>query len=261
MDRAIRDRLPPRQFNEAFLISLPNRFVFARMPKVANSTLKHLIYSMEKMPWGRPIRDDLIHDSHYGTVTRPAMLGFSSQILHDALFSDQFFRFTVVRNPYAKTLSGYLDRYMSPNSSIRRIVNKIAAANGWLPSQDGDVTFSTYLRAIGDMPTRHMEVHVSPQVTQSLHDLVSYHFTGAFETLAADMQHVARTLWDRDDADLGFKSPSRTDATSRLREFYGADDIALVNRIYKRDFDAFGYPMVDSPGAFSDPDAIFRRGA
>ncbi len=259
MKAALRERMPARQINEAILISLRNRFVFTRVSKVANSSLKHLVYSMEKPTWAGPVRDDLIHDSQYGPVIRPAMLGLSSPILHRALYSDTFFRFTFVRNPYAKALSTYLDRYMAKHSTVRRLVNEVAVAQGWLAAIEDPVDFPTFLRAIAEMPQRHMEVHISPQYIQTLSEVIPHDFIGALETLAEDTSHVARRIWGRDDAALGFKSPSRTDATTRLKDSYRTEDIALINRLYQRDFEMFGYRMVQEPEAFSDPDVVFRK--
>ncbi|MDK3074537.1 sulfotransferase family 2 domain-containing protein [Sedimentitalea sp. JM2-8] len=341
MKQALQDRMPLRQVNEALLISLRNRFMFARVPKVANSSLKHLIYNMEKMPWSDPIREDMVHDSNYGPVLRPALLGYESPILHRALFSDRFFRFTFVRNPYARALSGYLDRYRDKGSVIWRavndtavrqgwltvpdgedlfsrdvlqrylaehptlrgtvqdianangwfpdpdddldfsshllkalsayvnghtaettrmaqIVNRIAVQNGWLASLEAEVDFSTYLRAIAEIDPRGMDVHVSPQTVQTLSDLVPYDHVGAFETLAEDVAIIGRRIWGREDAALGFQSPSRTDAGSRLQEIYTDADITLINRIYEKDFTTFGYRMVDKVADFSDGSAVLR---
>jgi hypothetical protein len=259
MKKAMQALMPPRQINEAILISLRNNFVFTRVSKVANSSLKHLVYSMEKPAWSRPIRDNLIHDSLYGPVIRPDMLGLASPILHEALFSDSFYRFTFVRNPYAKVLSAYLDRYMAKDSSLRRLVNTSAVRNGWMSSADEDVSFSMFLRAIAETNPRHMEVHISPQYVQTMIDLVTYSYVGAFETLAEDTRHVAKRLWGKDDAALGFKSPSRTDATSRLLEIYTDADIALVNRVYERDFETFGYRMADRVADFADDSMAVRQ--
>lgn len=259
MKTALRDRMPAPQINKAILISLKNRFVYARVPKVANSSIKHLIYGMEQAPGAQPIRDDLIHDINYGPVVRPAMLGLASPILHEALFADDFFRFTFVRNPYAKALSNYLDRYMAQHSTVRRQVNRIAVAQGWVSDPEAEVDFSTFLRSIAEMDARKMDIHISPQSTQVLSDLISYHYIGGFETLGEDMAWLANRIWQKPQIDLGFKSPSRTNATLRLKDSYGAQDIALVNRIYAKDFEAFGYRMIEGTGAFSDPDVVLRQ--
>ena len=55
MRMALRDLMPPGQVNKAVLISLRNNFVFTRVPKVANSSIKHLVYSMEQGPGGTQI--------------------------------------------------------------------------------------------------------------------------------------------------------------------------------------------------------------
>lgn len=258
MKTAMCERMPPRQINEAFLISLRNKFVYTRVPKVANSSLKHLVYSMEKPSWAGPVRDNLIHESQYGPLIRSEMLGLASPLFHRALFSGNFFRFTFVRNPYAKALSTYLDRYMSKHSTVRRLVNEIALKNDWVPSEDENVTFSEFLRAVEEMPPWHMEPHISPQYIQTLSELVTYSYIGSFETLVEDTQYVAKRIWGRDDVELGFKSPSRTNAITRLHEMCSDADIALINRLYERDFQVFGYQMVNRVADFEDDSAMQR---
>lgn len=258
MKAALQARMPLAQVNKALLISLRNNFVFARVPKVANSSLKHLIYDMERMPNSDPIRDNMIHDNNYGPVIRPAMLGFASPLLHRALFSERFLRFTFVRNPYAKALSNYLDRYMDTGSTVRRVVNRTAVAQGVLSDPEGEVSFSAYLRAVEEMGMRGIDIHISPQSTQTLADLVRYEHVGAFETLAEDMAALAKRIWGKEDVALGFKSPSRTNATARLQEMCSDADVACINRLYEEDFATFGYRMLDRVADFADDSVVLR---
>lgn len=251
--------MPLPKIDKAVLISLKNHFVYVRIPKVANSSIKNLIYRMESFHPNEKIREKLTHDIHYGPVIRPSMLGFNSPLLYRALFTGPFFRFTFVRNPYARALSNYLDRYMARHSTVRRQVNASAERLGLLPAGEDIVSFPAYLQAIAGMKPRGMDIHLTPQVTEALADLIPYDFVGGFETLAEDMTTIAQRVWKVDEIDLGFQSPSRTNATDRLRDAYTNDEIALVNQIYARDFETFGYRMVEDVAAFDDPGIVLRQ--
>lgn len=251
--------LPRNQVNKSILISLKNRFAYFRIPKVANSSLKHLIYRMESYPAGSEPRADMTHDINYGPVVRPAMLGFDSELFQEVLYSDTFFRFTFVRNPYAKALSNYLDRYMAKNSTVRKHVNRVALGEGWLKRENETVPFKTYLHCVSKMDTRRMEIHISPQRAQCLWDVVDFSFIGSFESLADDVLVVANTIWGENDVELGFQSPSRTNAATKLMENYDEEGLDLINSIYAQDFEAFSYRKLETPQAFSDPAALLRE--
>ena len=257
-EKRLRHEMSLRQVNKAILISLKNRFVYLRIPKVANSSIKHLIYRMESMAGDATLRDDMIHDIHYGPVVRPHMLGFNSALLQQALCSDDFFRFTIVRNPYAKALSNYLDRYMATHGTVRRQINRMAFDKGWISDRGTTADFSTYLQSATCMPLKQMDIHISPQYVQALVNIVEFDYVGSFETLSEDLSAIAGRIWGRTDIDLGFHSPAKTDAAAKLREAYSEATIAMVNEVYAKDFEVFGYPRVDKPEELSDPDALLR---
>lgn len=260
LQKALAAQMPLRQIDKAILISLKNRFAYLRIPKVANSSIKHLVYRMESFHPKIEIRDNLIHDVHYGPVLRPSMLGFQSPLLRDALFSEDFFRFTFVRNPYAKALSNYLDRYMAKHGTVRRAVNRVALSQSWITDEEQEVSFSIYLRSVALMDPRKMDIHISPQSTQSLSGLVPIDFVGALETIEDDLQTVAKKIWKVDNVDLGFQSPSRTDAGSKLMQAYTLEDLEVVNRLYASDFVTYGYRKVSDPSQFGNANIIFRSG-
>lgn len=259
--RTLSGMLPLHKVDRAILISLKNRFVFARIPKVANSSIKNLIYRMESFHPQQKIRENLTHDIHYGPVIRPSMLGFNSRLLNRALFSKAFFRFTFVRNPYARALSNYLDRYMDKHSTVRHQINASATRLGLIPNGEEILPFPIYLTALSKMEPTGMDIHLTPQVREAMTDLIPYDFVGSFENLAEDLAWVAQRIWQVGEIDLGFQSPSRTNAADRLRDSYTSREIALVNSIYAADFETFGYRMVEDMAAFNDPTIVIRQPA
>ncbi|MDM8167648.1 sulfotransferase family 2 domain-containing protein, partial [Roseovarius sp.] len=232
--------------------------IYTPLPKVANSSIKHLIYRMETFHSPEKIRDAAIHDINYGPVIRPSMLGFDSELLKEALFSREFFRFTLVRNPYARALSNYLDRYHSPNSTVRKQIGQVATEFGLQKVSNEPLGFSDYLFCLKHIPQRRQDIHLLSQVTYGLFDLLDYDFVGSFERIEQDLATVAKRIWDKDNVSLGFQSPSRTNAASKLRSAYSDKQVALINEIYAKDFHTFGYTMLTNAEDLSDPDALLR---
>jgi len=245
--------------HKAVLISLRNKFVYVRVPKVANSSIKFSIYDNERIEGSSEIKQRIIHDIHYGPIIRPAMLGFDSEILNEALFGDTFFRFTFVRNPYAKALSNFLDRYQSENSSVRKIVNRFAFRHNISESPKSDLSFSQFLQAIEKIPPGKMEIHISQQSTQLMLGLVEYNAICAFENITNEWNIIGSKLWEKFIPDFENKSPSQTDAGQKLVKYFAEDDIERVNKIYESDFLALGYPILTKPKQFLEPEAILRE--
>ena len=71
-------------------------------------------------------------------------------------------------------------------------------------------------------------------------DLVPYNFVGTMETFTADFAHVIHTLFGPD-ATIEVFAPHRTQASERLRHYYGAEERAIVDELYRDDFAALGY--------------------
>ena len=248
-----------RFVHKAILISLKNRFVYVRVPKVANSSVKFSIYNNERLPGTSEIKERIIHDIHYGPVIRPGLLGFDSEILNEALFGDTFFRFTFVRNPYAKALSNFLDRYQAEDSSVRKLTDRIARRRRIVEPDTSDMNFSQFLQTIEKIPAKRMEIHISPQSTQLMIGLVDYHEICPFENITSEWNRIGSKLWKGFKPSFDNKSPSRTDAGQKLSTYFDLDNIRRVNRIYEQDFVNLGYKMLDRPEDFLKAGAIERE--
>lgn len=160
---------------------------------------------------------------------------------------DREFVFTFVRNPYARALSAYLDKITGTRD--------LAV---WRPFAerhnlgDDEISFAEFLRLIATEPPETMDTHWRPQSQIIGADLVPYNFVGAIETFTADLTHVVHTLFGPD-AKIEVFAPHRTQASERLQEYYGAEERAIVERLYHDDFAALGYA--------TDPEQLERARA
>lgn len=191
---------------------------YNRVPKAANSSVvvnlaqQKLGYEIESKPakclFRRP-----------SSLSNREMAGFGS-----------LYRFTFVRNPYVRVLSAYLDK----------IERKAAQGNGKA------ISFSEFLRQLerGDL---YRNAHWAPQASLLLLPVTEYDFIGRVESLERDLAAVLATLQGRP----GDRPPRSalgnwTGAGGRLAQYYDDDSLAIVRRLYARDFEAFGYePAID----------------
>lgn len=164
--------------------------------------------------------------------------------------------FTVVRNPYTRVLSAYLDKIVrpEPNSITRR---RMALQYGLAPDHVPD--FAAFLRLIAQ-PGHLLDPHFAPQVANTL----PYAF-GATVHAFEDLATRAPQLSDLMGAPLQIRQRHATQATA------GAltdDAAALISALYAEDFDTFGYsrdpalrhaPPASVPQVIAPGDGITAR--
>lgn len=140
--------------------------------------------------------------------------------------------FSIVRNPYVRVLSAYLDKIARPNVVGRQF----RVVHGLDPK--APLSFAEFLGLLD--PARHVfDQHWRPQVQLLLVGhlrLDRVHFLEDFSTTAGDLEAFL-------DRRLGFAVRDRhaTGAADRLAAHYTEAEAATVRRLYAEDFATFGY--------------------
>jgi hypothetical protein len=214
-------------FRLCFTSAKQQKFMYALIPKVASTTIIARLY---KQKIGKePLQ---------GTQHKVLMREFRDKRPYDPTRND-YFTFTVVRNPYTRILSAFLHTMHRPQS-----VTKFRTMLGFgLPDVE-DVTFGDFLRCIRDIPIDEMNGHFCPQwYLLQLNHSIKFDFIGRFESLESDLQALLRYIGD-DKVNGSNMISHRSHATyagEKLRQYYGDEEQALVAEIYEDDFKYFGY--------------------
>ena len=142
------------------------------------------------------------------------------------------YTFTVVRNPFTRVLSAWLDKIRG--ETLQR--QQFCHAYG-LPV-DADISFLDFLRALDPDATvmdKHWRSQAQNVYAHSL-DIDSVYHLENFDANAA-------TLAERLELDSGFttRKPHATGASRKVREFYCDESVELVQTLYAEDFRLFGY--------------------
>jgi hypothetical protein len=155
------------------------------------------------------------------------------------------FVFTIVRNPYVRVLSAYLDKIVRHRGPLAW--GRFAAAHGL---GDGPLAFGDFLRLVAATPEDQMDVHWRPQSCCLAPSVVPYDFIGSMETFQADIAHVLHRIFG-DRVPLRDIVHHRTGSSGQLAQHYGSEEIRLVRQIYAADFANLGYS--------TDPTVLTRR--
>jgi hypothetical protein len=201
-------------------------------PKVACSTIKTSLWLAESPT------------TFTGDPHRRRNSPFPSKADELAADLDRFLRstfFSVTRNPYARALSGYLNKIVREHGENTDRENgvwvKFCRQYGLSP-EDPPPRFGDFLRIIADDKPHDINPHFRPQHLNLLHPIAPMDFIGHLE----DMDTVESFLRQRGVL-MRTLAPRPTNAQNRIGEYFEPETIALVQRIYADDFALYGYAL------------------
>ncbi|MFC5570454.1 sulfotransferase family 2 domain-containing protein [Lysobacter yangpyeongensis] len=220
------------------VISHRHRFLHFVIPKTASATLRQSLAPFADIGW--PVSKYQQH------VTIAAFLRSE----HAPLFPD-YFKFAFVRNPYDRIYSGYLqDRYAA--ETYPRWIR----AKKPLFDEIGD-DFSTYFNEYAlkaDLENDWQWICFCPMsaFTVDAGGKLAMDFVGRAENLAQDIATLASRLrLPLEKAPDENVRQGLCSAEPKYLPHFDRRTIFAVNATYRRDFELFGYPMLD-PDSFPE---------
>lgn len=206
------------------------RFFYNAIAKAGHSTV---LANLAELKLGHAIDDETAKS---GTFIRPSELTES----HMREF-DNYFKFSIVRNPFTRILSAYLDKIVHGSRGQMRPEGLRFPETGAAPSF---ADFCAYLEN-GHL---HDHYHFAPQTSVLLLPLAAFDFIGKLESLGPDLAFIrARLANVPADAPIRNQDTHRTGSNEKIREYYTEELASRVGRLYREDFVALGYaPEMDS---------------
>ncbi len=201
---------------------------YNRIKKNANTTVVLLL---------RELDTGVIEDRDVAKVQAPLLFDLSREELSRPLAF-----FVVVRNPYSRVLSAFLNKFGNPVYARRH--------GAFARTPEGFAAFVRWLEAGG----LRRDAHWNLQTRLMLLPLARYDHVVRFEALRPGLEAVlaARGLAlppGRLDTLYPSDRDKETKADAKLRAFYDADTADRVARLYAADFAALGYSAEFPPPA------------
>lgn len=216
--------LDPRRIRQNLLVNHRKRYVFLDNPKSASSTVKRELWDIEKAE-GRK-KGEAVATSIHGA--RFLKTSFGREIR-------DYFSFAVVRNPYSRVLSAYLDKVASERAAGMVFRKQAGLAN------DAAVSFADFVRAISKSTPIEDDRHWTLQYDNLLQECFRIDLIGSVENIGAffgafsERFKMAGGNLDR--------SPHATGAAEKVSRYYDDELQSLVAEKYRRDFEVFGYSL------------------
>jgi Sulfotransferase family len=220
--------------------------VYIANPKAGCSTIKHSLKEAQAAAYTRSGRcfKRIADEPHLGDACLRRK-GLTPKACR------RRYLISCVRNPFARALSGYLDKVRGtgtrryPELRHRRIR-----------------TFEDHLRALADYKPRDINPHFRPQRLNLDLPRLSYDTIFFLENLVPLSRFLAQI---HPGARLETFAPHSRGAAGKLREHYTDRTLRLVREIYTQDFEAFGYSeeldaVGTAPGDMITADGIVPAG-
>lgn len=197
-------------------------FIYFRVPKAANSTI--IVNLLDQVPDG-PSKHAKRAFDRASSLSREEVSGLA----------ERFFLFSVVRDPYTRVVSAYLDKILRRKPRADKVRTSLSLPAG---TEISFTEFCRYLYAGGvdGDPHWYRQVDLIPCGHEMLH------FVGRVESLADDLGYITRRIDGQPLPRERLRDSHRTGAGSCLEELYTTECIDIVRTVYAADFATFGYP-------------------
>ena len=152
---------------------------------------------------------------------------------------DDIFRFCLVRNPYTRLLSAYLDKIAKNTPTKLNILHHLGLTE---QAMDEPIDFPLFVDVACGQSPEHMDPHWRVQYIHTCQAHIEYHKIGRFETLDEDFRSILNILSPNAASYLSTEQRHSTRSEHKLRDYYTPELRAKVRQAYALDFEHFGYP-------------------
>lgn len=224
-----------RSVNMHTHISLVRRYVYVEVPKAGCGTMKATLGGLEAARKGPGLVLRVQEAPHNRMNATPFVKPFQlpSDLLEEVLASSSYRRFTVVRDPASRVLSGYIEK-------IGQGLKQSEPIAGALGIPASEITFAQFLDVIGEQSSREQDPHWRRQADHLGWGMVDYDDAIHLENLDASWERVS-DLTGITDLRKTFYCKNSTGASARVDEYFTPELREKVRSIYQRDYEVLGY--------------------
>lgn len=216
------------RFTSSVFISPEHNLLFVKNEKAGNNTAR---MTLQHAASPRPLPDGFRDRNRWlAPMLMPSDINLQS--IDD--LNRIPFKFAIVRNPYSRTLSAWLNKFAG-NERKKAKFRKQLGLGG-----KGEVTFEQFVGAIGNQSPSEMDPHWRIQSVNIYCDLIRYDHFVKFEDYDNEFGAVVSRFFGK--APLRNMHKGDTGAGAKLVEHYTPAIADQVRRIYAADFETFGYP-------------------
>jgi len=232
-----------RSVNMHTHISMVHGYAYVEVPKAGCGTMKATLGGLEAARMNPGMVQRVQEAPHNRLNATPFVKPFQlpPDLLEEVLAGPAYRRFTVVRDPASRVLSGYIEKIGQGLKQSQPIVEALEERTGQ-PVRAEDVSLEQFLDVVGAQDSRDQDPHWRRQADHLGVGLVSYDAVIHLEDLDASWGRIGE-LTGIPDLQEEYFCRNSTGARSRMDEYYTPDLLARVAEIYARDYVELDYPL------------------
>ncbi|PLX36872.1 MAG: hypothetical protein C0606_13815 [Hyphomicrobiales bacterium] len=230
-------------------VSKEEKYAYFPIGKAANTNIKRWLWEVEcARGYETPVPQTYFDVHNYGWINadrETPWIAFSRKSGADfatALASK--FKFTVVRNPFLRTLSGYRDKIESAKHP-----GPATAAKFKLPSYPE--SFEEFVAMVCDQDDSQSDIHFRSQTYSCLYNFVKFDKIVHIENLSDELGEVSQSCFGSNHAEANSSEAKHaTGSSSVFEKYFTPDLIDALKKRFKSDFELLGYsddPLVQAP--------------
>lgn len=219
-----------------------HKLLYVCVPKCASTTIKAILSALNGRTDVAPQR---VHNRRHSTLRSPAQISVSA--FHQLATSPAALRFAFVRNPYARLVSAWADKFRD-----KPLVHGDAFVNHYLTHREGydrtlphgadrSLSFGEFVEFAVATAHHRLDAHWHSQSDLLAMPGITLDVVGKVEAFSVDfipiLEHVQAEVPVRR------RVAMHMNASPHLPwpDYYSDAMAARVHRAYERDFDLFGY--------------------
>lgn len=218
-------------------IDAERKFAYIETPKVACTSIKK--FMMDQVVEGdfHLENNNEVHNREISPLLQLAELDMPSAL---EVWSPAYRRFSFVRNPFSRLLSGFLDKLITNEYERQRHLPMMGFKQGYVPK------LLEFLERLAEKHDADRDIHFRTQSALLMLESVDYDFIGRFERFDRDFLWLQQAFYGAhlpNEAYESFGKHHASDANSKILLYFGEREAQLVRDIYATDFENFEYPL------------------
>ena len=222
---------------DKMLIVIPEKkVIYTVVPKAANSMIKYCLWEA----CGSPIEIIGIHSiSHQSGGPARRVSDISNRELANMIKSEDWYKFSFVRNPYSRLISAYKDKILG--MGIRKNTKPFLKKINWKGNEPP--TIDEFIRTICQQNADSMDWHWMPQNRLLMKEIIKYDFIGKLEDFNADMESVLTELNVPAEKARELLAKSINASIDKVKDPIEISESSarMFYEYFKEDFELFGY--------------------
>jgi len=173
-----------------YIINEKLKAVYCSIPKNACTLFKTMMVEHSELKESFELSGETIHRF---LSQRARDVGVHH--LLDCLDSDEYFKFVVLRAPFERLVSGYLDKFAKherPEPFVQEVIMSVQHSLGTQRDVEQSITFEQFVDYLVRTPDEQLNDHWKPQT--NFVASVGFDFVGQFESLDAVRNLIEQTL-------------------------------------------------------------------